>query len=151
MSWPIIPNNDDGQEQSIPLHTLLRWYLYDVAGDDAINREKIFGLSPVSKEGHQKELEESEKRIDKIEDLLPLLTFYSIKTAEYAFAMHKDSFKSIPGISEEMLNDSEEALTSFYTNMAFSALLSSFASLNELGIIKVKHVEAKIKEVKKDE
>ena len=151
MSWPIIPNNDEEYERSVPVHTLLRWYLYDVAGDEADARRDIFGLTPISDEGNKKELEDSEKRIDKVDDLLPLLTFYSIRTAEYAFAMHKNSFKSIPGISEEMLDASEEVLTSFYTNMAFSALLSSFASLNELGIIKVKHVETQIKEVNTDE
>ena len=151
MSWPIIPKDDDGQEKSIPVHTLLRWFLYDVSGDNAPDREDVFGLSPVSDEGNQKELEDSEKRLDKIDELLPLLSFYSVKTAEYAFAMHRDSFKSIPGVSEEMLDASEDALTTFYTNMAFSALLSSFASLNELGIIKVKSVETQIKEVKSDE
>ena len=143
MSWPI-NSNDDEELQKIPTNTLLRWFLYDVAGKKAKEEINVFELTPVSQEGDEKELDDSEKRVRQIEDLFPILTFYSDATAEYAFSLHKKQLADLSGITDEILEASEEPLKDFYLNMTFSALVSALASLNSLGIIKVNGAEISI-------
>jgi hypothetical protein len=147
MTWPIeSEGNDDSGINKISTKTLFRWFLYDIAGEDANDNIDIFDLSVVSPEGDEKELEESGKRLEAISGLSALLAFYADTTAEYAFAMHKKQLLAMTGITPEMLALSEEPLKEFYTTTAFSALASAFSAMAELDIIKIKSLTTEIKE-----
>jgi hypothetical protein len=129
----------------IPISTLLRWFLYDINAEDAFENAELFNLTPISEEGHEKELEDSYARLDSIEDIISFLSFYANATAEYAFAMNKRHLLEIPGISEDMLVSAEEPLKIFYLNMTMSSLLSAFAAATELSIIKLNGTYTEIK------
>jgi len=129
----------------IPVSTLLRWFLYDVNASDAKENIEIFNLTAVSEEGHEKETEDSDARMEEIVDLLPFLSFYANATADYAFALNKKYLLEIPGITEEVIEASEEPLKSFYINLAMSALISAFASATELSIIRLNGTHTEIK------
>jgi hypothetical protein len=148
MSWSNDEHDNEGTLHKVPVSMLLRWFLYDIAGEDANDQRDIFNLSAVSEEGHEKEVDESLNRLVRIEDLLPLISFYASTTADYAYALHRKSFKEIADITEEMLDASEEPLKEFYTNMAFAALLTAFASTAELGIIKLTGAQTSVKKEK---
>ena len=119
----------------VPITTLYRWYLYDIIGENANKHIDIFGLTPVSEEGNEKELEDSEIRISEIEPLLSFLSLYANINAEYSFEVHKGQMMKIPGITESMIESSSDNLKEFYSNMAFNALTAALASAVDLKLI----------------
>ncbi len=129
----------------VPVSTLLRWFLYDVNSDDAMENISIFNLTPISSEGDEKELSDSNNRLDAISEILPLLNFYANATAEYAYAMNKQHMSAIADLPKEVMDAAEEALKDFYVNVTFSALVSAFASAAELRIINLNGTHTEIK------
>jgi len=147
MTWPISHDNEGSHEISkIPITTLFRWLLYDISSDDAPLYSHVFNLTPVSEEGHLKEQNDSDIRLDNIEELVPLLTFYATATTEFAFNLHKTKLTKLEGITEDMVDASEESFKEFYYHMVFAGLLSSFSALKELDIIKLNTIHTSIQE-----
>jgi len=148
VTWPISHNDDDGpyEVSKIPVTTLFRWFLYDISSEDAPDYAHIFGLTPVSEEGHLKEQNDSDSRVEEIADLTPLLTFYATATAEFAFNLHRLKMNKIDGITNDMIDASEEAFKEFYYHMVFAGLLGSFSAMRELDIIKLNSTHTSIEE-----
>jgi hypothetical protein len=138
-----------GKAIKVPITTLFRWYLYDITGEDANKHAELFKLFPVSKEGDDKELEDSEERLNKLVYLIPFIKLYADMNASLTFDTHRKEMLKRANLSEEMLNSSAEALKEFYSNMTFNgivAVLSSAAELNLItlnGIIKKTRKETK--------
>lgn len=145
-SWPIPDPEETGEVHQIPVTTLLRWYLYDTIGPDANKNIKVFDLSPVSEEGHEKEQEDSDNRLFAIEDLLPFLTIYANMNAEFSFEAHRKEMLKIPGIDESMLESSSGNLKEFYSNLTFNGLLAATAAAVELNLLKVHGTYSGLKE-----
>jgi hypothetical protein len=147
MTWPI---NHDGDEEyeinKIPITTLFRWFLYDVNSDDAHKYSQLFHLTPVSEEGDAKEQADSDIRVENIADIVPLLTFYANATSEFAFNLHREKLINLDGVTDDMIDSSEEVFKEFYYNMVFAGLLGTFSAMNALDIIKLNSTHASIQE-----
>jgi hypothetical protein len=146
MGWPIFEPENSGEIHKVPITTLYRWYLYDTVGEDANKNIEVFGLSPVSNEGHEKEQEDSDHRILAINALIPFLTIYANMNAEFSFEAHRKEMLKIPGIDESVLNSGANSLKEFYSNLAFNAMLASTAAAVELNLIKMYGMYTGIKE-----
>jgi len=145
--WPIGHEDDDFEKISkIPVSTLFRWFLYDISSDDAHLYSHIFDLTPVSEEGDIKEHADSDARVENIAQITPLLTFYATATAEFAFNLHKLKMTKLDGITDDMIDASEEPFKDFYYHMIFAGLLGSFSALKELDIIKLNSTHTSIEE-----
>ena len=136
--WPFI-ESDDGDEEigKVPVSALFRWFLYDVASDDANSYATTFNLSAVSPEGDEKERNDSDDRVDKINPLYSFLSLYATINAQYTFEAQKDELLKLPGINASVLDSEGDAIKNFYRNMTFAGLLSSYAAAVELGLVKL--------------
>jgi len=136
-SWPISNSDDSGDLHRVPISTLFRWYLYDTLGDEANNHIDVFQLTPVSEEGNDKEIEDSESRLSAIEPLLSFITLYSNMNAQCSFEAHRKEMLKIPGITEDMVNSGSETLKEFYSTLTFNGLLAAFSAAVDLKLIKM--------------
>jgi hypothetical protein len=146
MTWPISNEGNYSEINKIPISTLFRWFLYDVNSDEAPKYASLFNLTPVSEEGNLKEQEDSDIRLENLAELLPLFDFYSDATSEFSFKLHKDKLTKLDGVTDDMINASEEAFKEFYYKIAFAGILSSFSALVELKIIKLNSTHTSIEE-----
>ena len=119
----------------IPLTTLYRWYMYDMNVDNPNQHLDVFDITPVSEEGHEKELEESGLRTDKIGPLLPLINLYASMNAQYVFEMQKQDLIEAGLITVEKLENDKGSLKQLYKQITFSGLLTMLSSALELGLV----------------
>jgi hypothetical protein len=115
----------------LPLSTLFRWYCYDTGVDNPNQFAEAFGLTPISEEGEELELEESEKRIEAVE---PYAAFLNIIADINAMVLSE----TIGTIFEKHgleLDEELEVMQEVYAHVAFGALISAFASALNLGLI----------------
>jgi len=148
---PFFDNEDDtplpsGVER-IPLSTLFRWYLYDThPGTNPSKYNKIFNLLPVSDEGHAKEAEDSEARLDKIAPLASFLQFYANATSEFVVELNKDTFTKYTGSKDPDEQEQHlEVLKESYAINAYYALVSAFSTAVDLGLVRVQGIQTKVK------
>lgn len=118
----------------VPLSTMVRWMLYDIGVNDDIDLTKMVGLMPVSKEGDDKETEDSEDRLSAVYDIFPFLDMISGMTANVLAALHcKDIKSNDVDFNEDDLN----TLTSLYKTIAVSSLITSISTGVHLGLLEV--------------
>jgi hypothetical protein len=147
VTWPINheeENNEPGIK--IPISTVYRWFLYDVAGADAPTFNEVFQLTPVSPEGDEKEQDDSDNRLEAIEDLLSFAHMYADITSEYAFEVHRKQMLKMPEVTEELLESSKDSLTSFYSNMIFAGIVSVLSASTALKLITLNNTYPEIRE-----
>lgn len=133
--------------ERVPLNMLYRWYLYDTHPDtNPVKYNKLFELTPVSEEGHQKELEDSADRLDKIAPLEQFLEFYAEITSEFVVELNKDTFLSASNAVDEKAQQHFLAtLKESYKINAYYGLVSALASAVELGLIKIQGTRTKVR------
>ena len=112
----------------------LRGFILDSQVQNAHELSVILGCSTLSDEVAEREEEESDKRVEKILHLMPLL--YALAhslaegTVEYQRMHVSDKMKDVP---EELWHESRTMMT----NLAVSALVGSISQLNDMGFIKI--------------
>jgi hypothetical protein len=147
--WPSFDDDETSPAgvEKIPLSTLYRWYLYDThPGTNPNKYNHLFDLLPVSDEGHQKEAEDSEDRLDKIAPLASFLQFYATATSEFVVELNKDTFIKHSGVKDT--DDTEhylEVLKESYAINAYYALVSAFSTAVDLGLVRVQGIQTKVK------
>jgi len=147
VNWPLPSFDGSGERHKVPINMLLRWYLYDIAGEAANSEISLFNLTPVSEEGDQKETEDSEARLEAISAILPLIKLYSDMNAQYAFSTQRKDFLKIAGVTEDVLNSSSAALKSMYSHITFNGILAILAAAVELDLLEFNGIMTEIKDV----
>lgn len=148
---PFFDDEDDAQLPSgvekIPLSTLFRWYLYDThPGINPSKYNKIFNLLAVSDEGHEKEAEDSEARLEKIAPLASFLQFYANATSEFVVELNKETFTKHSGAKDADEQEHYlEVLKESYAINAYYALVSAFSTAVDLGLVRVQGIQTKVK------
>jgi len=129
-------NRDDDEyveDISVPLSTILRWYLFDTAVSDHSVIGELIGLSPISEEGESKELEDSEERLSKLAFILPFIDSMSDISANFMTAIHCKEAGKVQGI--ELDDEDVEAMISVYKLVSISTLIGTFSIALNLGLI----------------
>lgn len=116
----------------VPTSTLIRWYLHDMDVENSNEVASIFGLTPISDEGADKEMEDSDARLINIGGIIPFIEIMADINARVV--AHIQS-KSLNEDGEHMEQEAIDMLAEFYTAISISALVPAFASAIELGII----------------
>lgn len=140
--WPFKSNrppggDDEWVSKSVPISTLARWYLYDL---DVANPNKLavsLDLTPVSEEGDEKERQDSDVRITRLEGMMPFIHTMADINAKAVFQVQKNE---LPEEMRKFLSTESpelEQLVKFYESMSFAAILSALSSAAELGLIDV--------------
>jgi hypothetical protein len=141
MNWKFWDKHikDNGEESSeillasnvLPLSTLFRWYCYDTGVDNPNEFGDAFGLTPISEEGEELELDESERRLEALE---PYGAFLNVIADINAMVLSE----TISGIFEKHdieLDEELDIMQEVYKHVALGALVSAFSSGLNLGII----------------
>lgn len=119
----------------VPLTTLARWYLYDTDLEEPNKVAHRLGMSVVSEEGNEKELQDSDKRIDRILSLYPFIGAIADINARAVAAtqiMHMEDYNGGPDIV-----DSEAMISELYRVIGHAAITSAFSTAVELGIVRL--------------
>jgi hypothetical protein len=116
------------------LNHRLRGFLLDSQINDAHEISVMLGCGPISEEVAEKEEEESEKRLERVAHLTPLIYAYSQALAsgsiEYQRSSLPDSLKSLP---DEVWWDSRKLLE----QVSMAALLGAISQLVDMGLLEI--------------
>jgi hypothetical protein len=121
--------------KDIPLSTIMRWYLYDVALGEPNEMSTMVGLNPVSQEGDDKEQEDSDVRLDNIEYILPFLNTIAEMGADVISAIQVDEITKADPDNVEEISKEMDMMKTMYKVVALSALIGGFSTAMEIGLI----------------
>jgi hypothetical protein len=132
VSWKFWKKDDEPQVYSnqIPLSTLIRWYCYDLGIEEPNHLFRAFDLMPVSKEGEEYEMGESETRVDEIVGLLP---FFQMIAAINAKAISTIQLQDVE--TEDVSDIDPKLMEGLYQQVSFAALVAAFSAALELGFL----------------
>ena len=116
----------------VPFSTITRWGLYDLSIDNPNEIAVMLGLTPVSEEGNEKEVEDSHVRLAALDELLPYIDIVSELNAKVIAATQMREFAE--DFEEDIKEEEIEAMTEFYKAIGFSALVTAFSVGIELDI-----------------
>lgn len=139
--WPFNPADDADDEswvtREIPITTLARWYLYDMDVKNVNKLATTLDLMPVSEEGDEKERQDSNTRVDRIEDLIPYISIMSEINAKAVIQVQQNELPASVRRAMQHHSAELEQLLLFYQHMSFAAIFSAFSSAAELGLIDI--------------
>lgn len=114
------------------INTRIRGFLLDSQVNNAHEISLILGCASLSDELAEKEEEESEKRVEKISHLIPLLYAYSSSLATGSVEYQKSSLpENTPEIPAETWWESRKLLE----QVSVAALLGSISQLVDMGLL----------------
>lgn len=128
-------DDDDWVTKAVPITTLARWYMYDLDVEDTNKLAVQLDLTPVSEEGDEKERQDSDVRINRINALMPFFYTLADINAKVVFAVQKSSLPEEVSSMVDPNSPEAEQLFRFYSSMSFAAILSAFSSAAELGLV----------------
>lgn len=114
----------------------LRGFILDSQINNAHEISVILGCALTSEEVAEKEEEESEKRIDKVSYLFPLIYAHAHALAEGATTFQRSNVPEhpeVPNIPEEVWTESRKLME----QVAVSALVGSISQLVDMGLLAV--------------
>lgn len=116
------------------INSRVRGFLYDSQMDNAYDISLILGCAPISPEVAEKEEEESEKRMDNISYLMPLLyaqaQALSQGSIEYQRTNVPESLSSLP---DELWWESRKLLE----QISSAAMMGAIAQLVDMGLLEI--------------
>lgn len=123
-------------QKDIPLSTLTRWYIYDTELAEPNEIAGLLGLSNVSEEGNEKEREDSDVRLENIQQLLPYLDIIAKIGADVITNIQvKEITDRNPEDKEEIARE-VGTMNVLYRVIGMSAIIGAFSSAMEIGLIK---------------
>lgn len=138
MSWKFWKRKEQIPPQflseKIPLSTLIRWYCYDLGIEDVNSLVKEFDLMPVSLEGEEYEMDQSDERVHNI---LPLMPFFEMVASINAKAISTIQLQEIK--TDEFEDIDSEMMESLYRQVSFAALTAAFSAALEIGFLNKSH------------
>lgn len=121
--------------RDIPLSQLARWYMYDTELAEPAELAEILGMNPDSEEGMDKEREDSDIRMSRIEYLMPFLHTMSEIAADTITGIQiNEIINKNPDAKEEIERESDTMRT-MYKVIALAAMMGAFSSAAELSLI----------------
>lgn len=147
--WPFddeeVPEESSKSVEKIPLSTLFRWYMYDNNISNPNAHINVFNLNAVSEEGDEKERQDSQKRLEELEPLVPFLELYADINAEYIMDGEKSKLLEILKADEKDITTEIEALKESYRDITYAGLVAAISSALELGLIELNGIYTNIR------
>jgi hypothetical protein len=121
----------------IPFTTLVRWYLYDLEVEHPNKIAELLGLTPISQEGEEKEIEDSDNRMSELIDLLPFIDNIAEINASILVAIQRPQTQIMVDASNGsiVLEELEENLKRTYQHVTFSGITAALSAGLELGLL----------------
>ena len=112
----------------------LRSFVMDSQIQDGHELSVILGCSVISEEVQEREEEESDKRLERIEYLVPLLYAYAHMLAEGAVELQRVNLpKDLKDLPDEIWWESRKMME----QVSLSALLGSVSQLVDMGLLQI--------------
>jgi len=125
------------ETKAVPTSTLVRWYLYDTKVKHPNKRAEALGFNPISAEGEEMEIKESQNRLKNLEPYENFLAMFSdisgLVTAESFSEQIKFFGISMPEDIDE--DEAKKQIADMFTNIALSCLVPAFSAALQLGIV----------------
>ena len=142
MNWKFWKKKRSFEELSFAeINSRVRGFILDSQINNAHEIALILGASASSPEVMEKEEEESEKRVERISYLTPLIFAYSHALSEGAVEFQKSALKdqveNLSDIPDEIWLESRKLME----QVAISAILGSVSQLVDIGLIEVPKVK----------
>lgn len=116
------------------INSRLRGFLLDSQINHAHEISQILGCGNISEEVAEKEEEESEKRIELISHLMPLIHVYSVSLSSGAVEFQRSSLpEQLQELPDEVWWDSRKLMEEVST----AAILGAVSQLVDLGLLQV--------------
>jgi len=122
-------------QKEVPLSTLLRWYIYDSGLGEPNDLATLLGLNPVSDEGEEMENTDSDKRMARINFIMPFLHTIAEMGADVIVSLQVDEIKKNNPEDSEEIDKEENLMRLMYKMVGMSALVGAFSSAMEIGLI----------------
>ena len=119
----------------VPVSTIVRWYMYDTSLYDENDLAELIGLSRVSQEGNAKEQEDSDNRLEAIEQYMPFLDQMADISANILTTIQLKEIADseyLTSLAEDMPT---EIMHSLFKAVALSTLIGTFSIGTNLQII----------------
>lgn len=130
----------------VPMTTMTRWFVYDIGYNDS-GIEDILGLSPVSDEGSDKELEDSEDRLDAIGPLIPFMSAMADISSTVLSVIAMELLDESELADDESIEEIATTLKGLYKSVALSSIIGSLSIATSLGLIDVAAISGELKDV----
>lgn len=112
----------------------IRGFVLDSQINDAHELSVLLGCSVISDEVQEKEEKESDKRVDKVSYLIPLLYAYSHLLAEGSVEFQRlNVVDELKGIPDEIWMESKKTME----QVAISSLMGAISQLIDLGLLEI--------------
>ena len=112
----------------------LREFILDSQIQNAHELSVLLGCGRISEELAEREEEESDKRVEKISHLIPLLFAHAHALAEGSIEYQKANLpEELKNLSDDMWQESRKLME----QIAISALVGSVSQLVDLGLVKL--------------
>lgn len=116
------------------INSRVRGFLYDSQMDNAYDISLILGCAPISSEVAEKEEEESEKRMDNISYLMPLLYAQAQALAQGSIEYQRTSVpESLSSLPDELWWESRKLLE----QISSAAMMGAIAQLVDMGLLEI--------------
>lgn len=116
------------------INTRLRGFLLDSQINDAYDISLILGCAHISIEVAEKEEEESEKRVERISHLVPLIYAHSQALSQGSIEFQRSNLpENFSALPDEIWWDSRKLLEQVST----AAMLGSIAQLVDMGLLDI--------------
>lgn len=121
---------------SIPTSTLVRWALYDTGISNPNKYAEALGFNPISKEGEEMELRESQARLEKLEPYIDFIDMLSSINGEILAETFSGIMSKLGvSISDEDMIEGRELMSELYAGISLSCIVPAFSAALHLGII----------------
>ena len=111
----------------------LREFILDTQLEDPHTLSVAMGCAPISEEVAEREEEESDKRLEKISHLIPLLYAYSHVVADGTSDIQRSSIKLSEELPEEVWNYNRQLVE----QLSFAVLVGSVSQMVDMGLLKI--------------
>lgn len=128
----------------VSLPTLARWYAYDAGLDEPNDIADALGMLPTSADGTKIEEQESDRRVDKVIPLMPLLHCIADINAQAISSLQFNHFTKDQGMDSKDLEHEKEHIEEMYRHVGLSALMAAVSAGIELGILETNAIGGQI-------
>lgn len=125
------------ETNEVPASTLYRWFLYDGGTPNPNKYAATAGFSPISAEGEEMEMRDSERRLARVLPYKSFLEMMSVMNGTVLAEAMVDVLKAEGVLDEdaEFGEDELKTMAQIYAKVSHSVLVPAFAAALALGII----------------
>lgn len=130
-----IPLDFELVQKDIPLTTLARWYIYDTELAEPNEVASLLGMTNVSEEGNEKELQDSAVRLENIDYLLPFIDAIAKIGADVITSIQVKEITDRSPEDKEEIEREMGTMNTLYRVIGMAAIIGAFSTATEIGLV----------------